>query len=84
MPLECRYVDSLRALGEVMMDSMESFLSVSFLCFLFLMVWQLLNFTGLRLSITLAHVHIVKVEIELRKVPCIFAGVCYHRLAYNG
>lgn len=38
-----RYLDSLRALGEVLMDSMDSFLAVSFLCALFLVVFTILG-----------------------------------------
>ena len=38
-----RYLDSLRALGEVLMESAGSFLAVSFLCLLFLMVFTILG-----------------------------------------
>ena len=38
-----RYMESLRALGEVLMDSVDSFLAVSFLCALFLVVFTILG-----------------------------------------
>lgn len=50
-----RYLDGLRALGEVLLDSLESFGAVSFLCLLFLLVFSILGlhlFGEIELDIT--------------------------------
>lgn len=52
---QCRYLDGLRALGEVLLDSLESFGAVSFLCLLFLLVFSILGlhlFGEIQLDIT--------------------------------
>lgn len=41
--LHYRYLDGLRALGEVLLESMESFGAVSILCLLFLIVFTILG-----------------------------------------
>lgn len=79
----CRYLDSLRALGEVMMDSMESFLSVSFLCFLFLIVRHLDKLAAAFRFLIFTRWPCCICSFPMKRIGY-NAGVRDHWFAYNG